>query len=217
MHMRRMKAFVGLALASTYSMASATGLDFDRTFDTQHEPPQISYVATYRAGAEEHRVEVWRDREVRIKRRTDDAIETYLERPRDDDEWTMTMLDLKRRIRTDVDRTNLFRIGHFVDWFSEAHALARPRGSYDLHATNIAVRDAKPIVACDWYELVQVSRSTKICWSKSLDVPLVIVDGRGRVVWRVTRIESRSLAANAFDIDDRGFVRNDANADIQGD
>ena len=77
----------------------------------------LAVFASYVVQGQAHRLEVWRDGDVHLKRRTDDRVEIVVLRPAGDTEWKMTVLDLKRRIRTDVDRTNLIRIGRFGDWF----------------------------------------------------------------------------------------------------
>jgi hypothetical protein len=208
-------ASIGLA-GPSFAAVERPGLDFDRTFDGR-DAGGSHYEAVYRSGGREHRVEVWRDRDLRIARRTDDAVETHLSRRPGDVEWSMTVLDLKRKIRTDIDRTNLLRIGHYTDWFAQANSLSRPRGAYRLVALSAAPAGVSPIAACRWYELTQDDRSNRICWSAAQHVPLVIANGDGDIVWRVTRLTSGPVPARVFAIDDRGFVRNDANQDIQAD
>ena len=45
----------------------------------------------------------------------------------------------------------------------------------------------------------------------------MIVTADDAVVWRVTKLTSGPFPSDPFTIDDRGYVRNDANADIQSD
>ena len=210
----------GLVLAVTAAGAApapAEDLDFDRVFAAGRDDGQAYYAATYRLDGREHRIEVWRDGSQRIRRRTDDAVDTYLVRPVGQVEWTMSVLDRERKIRTDVDRTNLLRIGHFTDWFAQAHSLTRPRGPYRLTRSGAAPAGAAAIGPCRWYRLEQAGRSSEVCWSTSARVPLVIRSSEGEVVWRVTRLASGPFPAGVFAIDDRGFVHNDANRDIQAD
>lgn len=209
-------AALSTALASLAAHA-ATQVEFDKAFTDRNEPGQVHYRATYSLDGAEHRIEVWRDRSVSLRRRTDDAIETHVFRPPGEVEWKMVVLDLKRKIRTDVDRTNLYRIGHFTDWFSLAHALTRPIGPYELSALREPVTNAAPVAPCRWYLLTQAERSNKVCWSAAWHVPLVITDRNDKVQWRITEIDSGRLPADAFRIDDRGFVRNNANEDIKAD
>ncbi len=210
-----------LALAAS-SAGAATSLDFDKVFNDRGEPAQMHFAASYRLGAGEHRVEVWRERELRVRRRTDDAIETLVARPEGSLEWSMSVLDLKRRIRTEVERTNLFRIGHFTDWFALAHSLAHPVGAYTLAALPRGqTPHAAPVAACRWFALAEGTRegarTSKICWSSKHRVALVITDAADVVQWRVTAIDAGPLPDASFAVDDRGFVHNDANHDIQAD
>jgi hypothetical protein len=105
----------------------------------------------------------------------------------------MTVLDLKRTIRTDVDRTHLYRIGHFTDWFSLAHSLTRPAASYTLNVLpSAAVPHAVPVEACSWYALRQQSRTSKICWSAARRLALLIAaDDDDRVLWKVTALDDK--------------------------
>jgi len=200
-------------------VATTASLDFDTTFDTTFDDrsePVVHYVAEYRLRDAPHRLEVWRDRG-RIRRRTDAAIETYLGKPPASDEWTMTVLDLRRRIRTDIARTNLLRIGHFTDWFSQGHSLTRPLGAYVLTALPAHAAVPAAIGPCDWYRLAEGARARDLCWSRTQRLPLVIVDDAGRIEWRVTEMSPGPFASETFRIDDAGFAHNDANVDIAND
>ena len=192
-------------------------VDFDQAFDIRSQPRHSHFVASYVVQGQSHRLEVWRDGDVHLRRRTDDRVEIVVARPAGDSEWNMTVLDLKRRIRTDVARTNLIRIGHFGDWFGLAHGVAHPVGAYALKPIAAPADAPAPAAACRWYRLTQGERSSKICWSKAHGLALAITDAEDRLQWRVTSIDAKSLTPDAFAIDDRGFVRNDANEDIKAD
>jgi len=229
--MMKLPAFFVAGIVAAAS-SSAADLDFDKTFNAKGEAPQLTYRATYLANGAEHQMEVWRDRDQRLKRRTDDKLETYIFKQPKQAEWNMVVLDLQRKMRTDIDRTNLYRIGHFTDWFSMSHALVRPVGAYTLTALSapathtgsaksaapdVAPVTGKPIAACSWYSLAHGGQESRICWSSDLRLPLLITDPRGEPVWRVTAASKQRLPAGAFSVHDTGFVRNDANADIQTD
>ncbi len=206
---------IGLAASSA---SAAVPTEFDRVFTDQGEPTQTHYVASYRLGDGAHRVEVWRDHDRRLRRRTDDAIETLVVRRPGSVEWSMSVLDLRRKIRTEVDRTSLFRIGHFTDWFALSHSLAHPVGAYTLSPlpSDAAPREAS-IAPCRWWALTQGASTSKVCWSSRQHMPLVITDASGVVQWKITALDTRPLADATFALDDRGFVRNDANQDIHAD
>jgi hypothetical protein len=129
----------------------------------------------------------------------------------------MVVRDLKRRVRTDVNRTNLFRIGHAVDWFGLAHGLARPSGPCELSEAERPPHADTPGWPCRWFLLTSAGMASTICWSPALHLPVLITGPDGAVQWRLTRVDTRPLPANTFDVDDAGFIRSDANEDIQGD
>lgn len=219
---RRISLFVvqcaagAIVAAGSSATLAGESLDFDRVFRSAGEAPQFSYSAVYRTAGVDHRLDVWRDGEARLKRRTDDAIETYVFNRRGDAEWTMSVLDLKRRVRTNISRTDLLRIGHYTDWFAQAHALTRPRAAYRLTPSS-ALAGASPVAPCRWYRLVEHERSTTICWSRQAAVPLVLANADGEVVWRITRLDRQPFAIGTFAIDSKGFVRHDAADDIEAD
>ncbi|WP_417067061.1 hypothetical protein [Niveibacterium terrae] len=212
------RAFFGtlIAAASGASLAAA-GLDFDKTFTSRGEPRHLHFEARFLLNAKLHEVEVWREGSRQLRRRTDAAIETFLQKPEKDAEWHMSVLDLKRRIRTDIDRSNLYRVGHFTDWFSLAHALVRPTGSYSLTRSEAPEGAEKPLRSCRWYALSQQAQQSRICWSADLHLPMLITDSKGKTLWQVSRVDLDALGAETFRIRDAGFVRNDANEDISGD
>ena len=192
--------------------ALAADLEFDRTFNVHGAPPHVYFQARYRTASGEHALEVWRERDLRLKRRTDERIETIVSRQAGQDEWQMVILDLLHKRRTDIDRTNLLRIGHFTDWFSQAHALARPSGPYQLTALQ-----TPPAAPCDWFGLRTGERQDAICWSATLHLPMLITDADGRVQWHITNVATGAFAADVFAIHDAGFMRINANDDIQAD
>lgn len=197
--------------------SQAADLDFDKVFSTRGEARQLHYSATYVADGSTHQVEVWRDGEQRLRRRTDDTLETHIFKPARQMEWQMVVLDLPRKIRIDIERTNLYRIGHFTDWFSMAHALARPAGQYRLTALKQAPGTDTPVSTCRWYALERGGAVSNVCWSAQLRLPLLIADGSGKTQWRVTSASAAPLPRAAFALHDGGFVHNNANADIQMD
>jgi hypothetical protein len=214
---RLARVFFFVAVACANLAAAAADLDFDKTFDIPGEPRQVHYAVRYTLNGQTHASETWRDRDSRILRRTDGRIETHVDRNGRDVEWHMVVLDLPRKIRTDIDRTNLLRIGQFTDWFSLSHGLSRPAGAYTLTAADAAPSAAKPVAPCRWYDLKRGGSDSRICWSRQLHLPMLITDGSGNVQWQVTQVDTRKLPASVFAIRDQGFVRNNANEDIRTD
>lgn len=217
MSARQVLGGVLLVLAGAAQAAAAEGLRFEDAFTADAASAPLHYRATYVARGGEHAVEAWLDAGVRFKRITDGAIEVHAERDPGDTGFRMTVLDLRRRIATRVDRSSLYRMGQFTDWFELAQALRHPRGDYRLVRSAVPAQAPQALQACDWYALTQDGGTSRICWSASLRLPLLVVSARGDPVWRVTEVDRDPVAAQLFDVDDRGFVRNDVNADLAGD
>lgn len=214
---------LGLRLA-TLCVVAAVSLDapakelkFEQIFSDKGEFGALHYQAVFTSKGAQHQLEVWRDGERRVKRRTDDAVETYAFHKPGDPEFNMSILDMKKRINTRIDRTNLYRIGNFTDWFDLAHGLKHPTGAYRVSRVQAPDGAPKAIKACQWYDLTQDTRTTHICWSAQSRIPLVIQAQGGEVVWKVTSLDQKHIPAHTFDIHDEGFIHNDANQDIESD
>lgn len=206
-----------LVCSAAAAQSSPASLDFDKTFNATNSTPFMHFRAEYMSTGTGHQLEVWRDHDRRLKRRTDDAVESFVTKTSDDPEWSMVILDLRRKIRTDIDRTNLYRVGHFVDWFGMAHGLSRPPGAYDLRLSAAVQGAPKTIAPCRWYRLSSQGRDSDICWSSAMKLPLVIATAQGQVQWQVLQVDTRAPVSETFRVKDEGFARNNANADIDTD
>lgn len=219
---RRSAAF-GLAVspllvsAAQAKPASASSLKFDTIFTGKQEPAWLHARVAFVSAGQDHRLELWRDHDRVIKRATDNAIVTFAAREKSGAGYQMAILDLKKRIRTDIGRTNLYRIGSFTDWFDLGHGLRHPLGTYQLKLATGPTPAVKPARACTWYSLTQQGHSSLICWSAADHFPMAIVAPDKKLVWRVQSLETRAIAASTFVIRDKGFIRNNANRDIEGD
>jgi hypothetical protein len=178
----------------------------------------LHYTALCQARDGGHRMEAWVDQGMRVKRVSDGKLETHAQRAdAHEPEYAMTVLDHERRIATRITRTNLFQLGNFTDWFELAHALRVPRGEYELARTTAPAGVPQAIASCDWYRLAQDGHAVTLCWSEAAALPLVILAESGREVWRVTQLERGPVPASVFEVHDEGFVRNDANSDLERD
>lgn len=212
---------LGLAAAAATAVQAgpeAAGSRFDQVFSARGEPAALHYRATYTAHGATHRLEVWRDGDRRLVRRTDDAIETHVARPGDGAAYQMVVLDLRRKIETRVTRDDLYRIGNFTDWFDLAHGLRHPKAGYTL--TALPATEAPKLattVPCRWVVLAQGAVETHICWSESVHLPIAMLDGGGKTLWQVDAVSQSKIPGDIFEVHDQGFVRNDASRDISGD
>lgn len=195
-----------------------SSLNFDSVFSDLHEPASIHFQAAYFVGPDEHRLELWRLGETRLRRRTDDVLETYLVRKPNDVDYQMIVLDRNRKISTRIDRTHLYQIGNFTDWFDLAHGLKHPQGSYQLAKIAAPAGSTKPVAYCDWYSLLVSGRESRICWSRKYRLPLLIYTGpQSQLVWQMQSLSTEPVNIAEFAFDDTGFVENDANQDIERD
>ena len=204
-------------MALSCSGAQAGELRFEQAFDVGSASGALHYQAVYGAGSGLHRVEVWRDGALRVRRRTDDRIEIHAARDAGSAEFRMSVLDLEKRIHTTVSRSNLYRIGSFTDWFDLAHGLRHPAGAYALKAIEAPAGAPAPVQSCSWFELAQNGQASRICWSTLDQVPMLILSAAGDVAWRIDALERKPIVPDTFTIRDDGYVRNDADQDIEPD
>lgn len=196
---------------------------FDTVFAVAGEPAALHYRADYGGAGRRHVVEVWRDRDRRLKRVTDAAVETYVVH-RSDGDFNMLVVDHRKRIVTEVGRTSLYRLGNFTDWFDLAHGLRHPKETYRLVAVasgNASTAElaaaSKPVDRCQFYDLIEATRTTRVCWSARDRLPLLMLTSSGAVIWRVTAIDRTPLANTVFRVPDKGYVRINANRDAERD
>lgn len=211
----------GMLSAAVAQAAAAHGeaasLKFDKTFTDAAEPGAAHFKATFASRGASHQMEVWRDGQRRLKRSTDGAIETYVVRKPASAEYQMVILDTPHKIVTRIDRSNLYRVGNFTDWFDLAHGLRHPKGDYRLVRSVAPAGAPRPLAACTWYGLTQAQHTVQVCWSARSRLPLLLVDQGGAVVWQVTQLDHKTVPAATFQVHDEGFVQNDANADMDRD
>ena len=210
-------AMVLVAATAASGAAGAAGLTFGDVFSARGEPASLHYRLASRSAGVGPRMEVWRDGDRRIRRDTDAAVTTFAFHRPGDAGYRLSVLDRAKRIHTRIDRTNLYRIGEFADWFDLAHGLRHPRGAYRLARAAAPAGAPGPLRPCTWYGLAEGRRETRICWDAVDRLPLLIASGDGRLVWRVVALDRRPVPASRFAIDDRGYVRNDADQDIASD
>lgn len=204
-------------MAAGAQAADAASLKFDEAFAVRRAA-SVHYQARFVAGdGSEQDLEAWRDGAKRVKRITNGALVSVARHQPGDAEYDLTVIDVHRKLLTRIGRTNLARIGNFTEWFGLAHGLQHPRGDYHLAAADAPAR--APVVPgrCGWFDLEHRGRTSHICWSAQAQLPLAIVDGTGRTVWRVAKLEIGRVSEGVFNVDTRDLVVNDANADMERD
>jgi len=199
--------------------ASDTGapLKFEKAFSDTAEPASAHFTATFVSKGSSHQMEVWRDGQHRLKRRTDGAIETFVVRKPASAEFRMIILDTPHKIVTRIDRSNLYRVGNFTDWFDLSHGIRHPKGEYQLVRGVAPAGVPRPLSTCAWYDLTQAQHVVHVCWSTRSRLPMLLVDEHGVVLWQLTQLDHHAIPAATFQVHDEGFVQNDANADMDRD
>lgn len=205
-----------VVLAALWVGAAAHAATFEQTFSLKGEPATTHFKAVYTAAGAEHRLEVWRDA-THIRRHTDERSDSVAVRRGKGTGYRMALLDLEKKIHTDIDRDNLYRIGNFTDWFDLGHGLRHPKGAYQLVAASAPAAAPAAIAACNWVDLQQGAQVTHVCWSGKSRLPLLMLADDGRVLWRVTSLDHQRIKPAVFVVNDAGFIRNDANRDIEQD
>jgi len=178
----------GGAPATASPSTGAAILTWEKAFSLQQAPANVHFVARF-SGQDgvRHRLEVWRYGRDFLRRKTDDALDLYVAaRAKDPGEYDYRFVDHRRHMVTDVQRSNLYRVGVFSDWFGLAHVLDRPRSAFALTpASAPAAEGPRDTVgagqrSCVWRELRvapvagQAGAEARICWSNRWALPLAI-------------------------------------------
>ena len=192
---------------------------WEAAFPTRAAPPQVHFRAVYRDDfGGTHRLEVWRQADLRLRRRTDEAIDLYVEKSASG-EYLYRLIDHDRKILIHADRTALYRIGVFSDWIGLAHVLNIPRGGYRVTA---AARQSPASLRgeCVWKRLepmMPASGTSEICWSSRWGLPLEIGTQSEQHGWEsrflVQQVESFAPGPEIFAVAREGLVEIDAGPD----
>jgi hypothetical protein len=204
------------AAPSGAAVDAPTSLDFATMFSAKGEPAFLHYGVMFVSKGAVHRMTLWRDHDRLLRRDTDGAITTFAVHTPGDPAYRMIVLDRKRRISTRISRESLYRIGSFTDWYDLTHGLRHPRVAYTLNAGAAPAAMPRVPSPCAWYDLAQGGHVTHICWDAQARLPELIVSG-GHLVWRVVSADRKPIAASVFVVDDKGYVHDDADHDIDKD
>jgi hypothetical protein len=211
--------FPALTLAAGAAAAEDKAPTWDEVFSLRNAPKGVHLKATYADGkGASHDLEIWRDGDRRLRRRTDTKLDLFAEKTVSSD-YAFRLVDLENKRIFEVNRTNLYRIGVFTDWPALAGILVRPRGPHALR------REARPVERtpageCRWIQLtVQAGGSKSICWSDRFKVPLVIQTpappgGTATTLFQVKQIEAKVPEARIWKVPAEGFLLVSADQDI---
>jgi hypothetical protein len=192
---------------------------WENAFPTTSAPERVYFRAHYLDGrGQTHELQVWRDGDRRLRRRTDDAIDLYVDRDKAG-ELDFRIVDHRRRVVIRADRTSLHRVGRFTSWIGLAHVLDVPHGTYIVTTLSDTPGSPSPFDECAWFRLetgVPSPGVNDICWSSKWGLPLAIETASSTE--RLTQFsidEVRAFEAdhNAFAVDTSKFIEIDARLD----
>jgi hypothetical protein len=198
-----------LAVGGAAPGAEDVRAQWESAFPIRAAPERVYFRARYLdLLARTHELQAWREGDVRLRRKTDDAIDLYVEKSASG-EYEFQLVDHIRRTITRARLTTLYQIGAFSDWLGLAHVLRMPRAAYSLAPPPSGL----PARAdCRWARLeipAPVPSTSEICWSAQWGLPLVI-ETRGDRRFSVDEVRSFEPGSETFTAPARGFVRVDA-------
>jgi hypothetical protein len=210
-------ALPALAFAAS-AHAAAKPLKWEDAFSLRDAPKGVHLKASYVDGkGRSHELEVWRDGDRRILRRTDDKLDLFAEKT-SGGEYAFRIVDRAKKRLIEVNRTNLYRIGVFADWSALAGMLTRPKGAHTLRPGG-RPKERTKIGECRWVRLeIQGSGAQEICWSDRLKVPLLIQTvapaGGFTTVFQVKQVDLKVPGAEMFNVSSAGLTVIRADEDI---
>jgi hypothetical protein len=158
------------------AQADGTTSTWEAAFPIAAAPAQVHFRALYVDGlGQSHLLEVWRDADRRLRRKTDDAIDLYVTMSASG-EPDYRIVDHRRGAVIHADRLTFYRMGRFSGWRELAHVLDAPRGPYAVTSLPKAP-EIKSTGRCDWFRL-EAAEPTRtlndVCWSSRWGLPLEI-------------------------------------------
>ena len=189
--------------------------NWERNFPTRAAPENVYFKARYAdARGRMHDLQVWRQGDLRLRRKTDEAINLYVEK-NDDGEYLYRLVDHARRLLIRVDRSSLYRMGTFSDWAGLAHVLNAPRGEYTVTGLGTGVQ-LLAAGECTWMQLeiaTPPGEASRICWSEAWGLPLEIRTRQGdkwALQFSIAEVRSFEPSVATFTIEKNDLIERDA-------
>ena len=211
-----------LALPALAFAASAHAADkpltWDDAFSLRDAPKGVHVKASYTDGkGRSHELEMWRDGDRRLRRRTDDKLELHAEK-QGGGEYAFRLIDLAKKRLLEVNRTNLYRIGVFADWPALAGMITKPKPAHTLRP-GARPKEKTPVGECRWVHLeIKGGGAQEICWSARFKLPLIIQTvapaGTFTTVFQVKQVDVKVPGADVFKVSSAGLTVIRADEDI---
>jgi hypothetical protein len=198
---------------------AAVPLEWDRMFSLASAPAFVHAQAHYLdAKGGTHTLDLLRQGDRRLVRKTDHAIELFVER-KAGGEQAYALADLARARLIQVSRTNLHRIGVLSDFASLAGLVARPATAHLLTASARPLEKSR-LGSCRWLH-VEITAppgqpAREICWSERWKLPFHIEVASPTGWSRVLEVDQVDGLADprAFRVDPSAFTVVHADDDI---
>jgi hypothetical protein len=207
----------GVVLLAASTPGAGAQVTWDEAFPTTSAPPNVYFQARYRdARGERHRLQVWREANARLRRKTDEVIDVSVERDLSG-RYVYRLADRGTNTVVAADRSILSRAGLFLDWRGLAHVLDVPRGSYRIARIAVAPQETAH-GPCVWFRVETTQPSpavSDICWSGRWGLPLIIrAPGAGEMDhFRIEEVRTFVPDASTFAVSTEGLVRIDSGPD----
>lgn len=160
----------------------AVGLSWEGAFGSRATRPGVYLRAKLEDGAGgAHGLELWREGEKRLRRRSDDVLEIAVEDvgPPGAPAYAFTVADLRDHTVRRLTPEQARRLGPVYTWWSLAHLLGLPAPRSTLQRAPEPGLKVGP-ARCDWYRYVPEGLpEERICWSREFAVALRVERKQG--------------------------------------
>jgi len=154
-------------------------------------PKRIYLRAAYvDARGASHQLQLWRDGD-RLRRDTDEKLSLFVVHDRKGDD-RYQVVDRARGVAFDVARSNLYRLGTFVDWVSLTTLLAPAVQRAHLQPTD-EPDGSTPAGRCRW----SGDGERRVCFSSKWGLPLILAEKRGADWKTILTVEETRTGAIA--------------------
>ncbi|ATB31390.1 hypothetical protein MEBOL_004852 [Melittangium boletus DSM 14713] len=180
-------------LALAEGPAKAGGLSWEKTFGPLATKPDLYVKArTGDPSGGTHALELWREGDRRLRRRTDALLEVWVE-----DQgaagapaYAVTVVDQRSHTVRRVSVERSAKLGPAFTWWPLAHLLPLPGPRYTLRKLKESVLRVGG-ARCEWYLYIPDGQpEQRICWSREYAVALRHEEKRGEGWWTRLAVES---------------------------
>lgn len=171
-------------------------VEWDKAFQDISGNVPLHYTARYLdAHGQIHRLEVWRLGQLHLRRKTDDRIDLHADAVPSASkiapaaqhlDYVWQIVDLQKRIDHRISTAGMMHLGMLYSYYSMAHVLTRPAGTFTLRRSDDPANSAKESVQssmaigssnlihepCTWWQIDAPSQAAmRVCWMGHEGIP----------------------------------------------